>query len=262
MKGETFQMPTFDVYENKNQAVRDAYAMLAANIQINNKQHKQQLIIVTSCNPQEGKTTLAINLSIALANSGFNVLLIDTDMRKPEKAKRLYQNVQMGLSDYINGRIELSEAIIKTNINHFSYLASGRHDPNPIALLSSSRFEGLVEKIRKDQALDYVIFDTPALTSVADGALVASKGDAALIVAKMGYTKTPDLKRVKEQLERMNVTILGVVLNKVKKLDYKVHYRSYDYFFDAEHFYNNEAFGKKEAQNKKETLSKRDGILS
>gem|GEM_PF-5798967 len=124
--------------------------------------HKQQLIIVTSCNPQEGKTTLAINLSIALANSGFNVLLIDTDMRKPEKAKRLYQNVQMGLSDYINGRIELSEAIIKTNINHFSYLASGRHDPNPIALLSSSRFEGLVEKIRKDQALDYVIFDTPA----------------------------------------------------------------------------------------------------
>lgn len=249
-------MPAFEIYENKNQAVRDAYSMLAANIRISNKKQRQQMIAVTSCNPLEGKTTLAINLSIALAKAGFRTLLIDADMRKPEKAKRLYQNVQEGLSNLLSGGTELDAAIIKTSIKNFSYLSSGRQDPNPIALLSSPNFDAMIAELRKKQDYDYIVFDTPALLSVADGALVASKGDSALLVAKMGRTRMSDLKRIKDQLERMDVNILGVVLNKVKKLEYKLHYRFYDYFYDAQHFY------KKEALERKESLNRNESILS
>lgn len=247
-------MPAFEIYENKNQAVRDAYSMLAANIQISNKKQRQQMIVVTSCNPLEGKTTLAINLSIALATAGFDTLLIDADMRKPEKAKRLYQNVQAGLSDYLSGRTELDAVIVKTSIKNFSYLSSGGHEQNPIALLSSPRCDALVAELRRNEVYDYIIFDTPSLLSVADGALVASKSDSTLLVARMGRTKLTDLKRVKEQLERVDVNILGVVLNKVSKLDYKLHYRFYDYFYDAQHFYKKEAFERKEVLNRNESI--------
>lgn len=253
-------MSTFDVYENQNQAVRDAYAMLAANIQLNNKQNKPQSIIITSCNPQEGKTTLAINLSIAIANTGLNVLLIDADMRKPNNTKRLYQNFQVGLSECIMGKADLDDAIVKTNIKNLSYLHSGSNDPNPMALLLSARFDELINKVTKDYDLDYIIYDTPALTSVADGALVASKGDATLLVVKMGHTKIPDLKRVKEYLERMDVTILGFVLNEVKKQDYVHHFRAYDYFFKAGQFSKNNKTGKK-AYNKNEVSASKQAIF-
>lgn len=230
-------MKTFDVYNNKNQAVRDAYEMLAANIHINNIQKNIKTIVLTSCNPEEGKTSLAIGLAVAMANSGWKVLLIDADMRKPMVAKRLNKGVQLGLSDYLSGRMALNEVISETNINNFYYLSSGTDLKNPISLISSNRFESLITKGHKEY--DFVLFDTPALSSVVDGALLASKADATLFVVKMGFTKIPNLKRAKEKLENLNAKILGVVLNNVKKREYKKHFGSYDYFFNSERFLNN-----------------------
>lgn len=227
-------MKTFNVYNNDNQAVRDAYEMLAANIHINNSQKSLKTIVLTSCNPLEGKTSLAIGLSVAMANSGWKVLLVDADMRKPAAAKRLNKDTKLGLSDYLAKNIELHEVINDTNISRFNYLSCGRDTLNPVGLISSARFEELMEIA--PQEYDFVLFDTPALTSVSDGALVASKASASLLVVKMGSTKLPNLKRVKEQLENLNASILGVVLNYVKKKDYKEHLGSYDYFFNSDRF--------------------------
>lgn len=230
------QMKTFKVYDNKNQAVKDAYAKLTANIHISNEQKVLKTIALTSCNPQEGKTSLAISLGVTMAQSGWNVLLIDADMRKPTAAKRLNQGSIFGLSDYLRGDVELTDALCETNITNLTYLSCGTHHSNTMALLCSAHFEDLIGNARDDY--DIVLFDTPALTSVGDGAFVASKADATLLVVKMEVTTLTDLKRVKEQLENVNTNILGVVLNKVKKRDYKRYVGSYNYFFNFKYLTN------------------------
>ena len=231
------QTKTFNVYHNYNKAVQDAYAMLTANIYISNDQKTLRTLVMTSCNPEEGKTSLAISLAITMTQSGWKVLLVDADMRKPTAAKRLNVTSQLGLSDYLAEKVEFDEALSETNINNFTYCSCGNDYHNPIGLLCSARFEDLVAKVRNDY--DIVLFDTPALTSVVDGAIVASKVDATLLVVKMGSTTLTSLKRVKEQLEKLNANILGVVLNKLKKRDYKRYFGSYNYFFNSQRFLNN-----------------------
>lgn len=228
------QTKTFNVYDNENQAVQDAYAMLTANIHISNGQNTLTTFALTSCNPEEGKTSLAISLAITMANSGWKVLLVDADMRKPTAAKRLNKGTIFGLSDYLTGDVELKDALCETNIANLTYFSCGNDHSNPIGLLCSVRFEELRDKARNEY--NYVLFDTPALTSVMDGALIASKVDATLLVVKMGLTTLTSLKRVKEQLENLNANILGAVLNKVKKRDYKLYFESYNYFFNSKRF--------------------------
>jgi len=229
------QAKTFNVYNNVNQAVQDAYAMLTANIYISNDQQPLKTLVMTSCNPEEGKTSLAISLAITMAQSDWKVLLIDADMRKPTAAKRLNEESKLGLSDYLSEKVEFDDVLSETNIPNFTYCSCGNDHRNPIGLLCSARFEELVEKVKNEY--DIVLFDTPALTSVVDGAIVASKVDATLLVVKMGVTNLTSLKRVKEQLEKLNANILGVVLNKLKKRDYKTYFGSYNYFFNSKRFF-------------------------
>lgn len=230
------QTKMFTVYDNENQAVLDAYAMLSANIHISNDQKDLKTFVLASCNPEEGKTSLAISLAISMAQSGWNVLLIDADMRKPSAAKRMNQGSLFGLSDYLMGEVELADVLCETNIANFTYLSCGNDHLNPIGILCSTHFDILMGNVRA--GYDIVLFDTPALGSVVDGAIVAAKVDATILVVKMGLTSLTSLKRVKEQLENLNANILGVVLNKVKRRDYKRYFESYNYFFNSERFLN------------------------
>ncbi|MDR3583746.1 MAG: CpsD/CapB family tyrosine-protein kinase [Desulfosporosinus sp.] len=231
------QAKTFDMYDNKNQAVQEAYAMLTTNILMSDDQEMFKTIAMTSYNPEEGKTSLAISLAIMMAHSGGKVLLVDADMRKPTAAKRLNKSSLFGLSDYLAENIEFNDVLSETNITNLTYCSCGNEHRNPMGLLYSSRFEDLVHKLANDY--DIVIFDTPALSSVVDGAIVASSVDATLLVVKMGFTTLASLKRIKNQLEKLNVNILGVILNRVQKHDYKKYFGSYNYFFNSKRFVEN-----------------------
>lgn len=225
------QRKRVEVYDNDNQTVKDAYAKLTANIHMSNDQKVFKTFALTSCDPQEGKTSLAISLAATMAQSGWNVLLIDADMRKPNVAKRLNQGLIFGLSDYLMGEVDFTEALCETNIKNLTYLSCGNDHPNSMGLLCSTHFEILISNARNNYNI--VLFDTPALTSAVDGAIIASKVDAILLVVKMGVTTLTTLKRVKRQLENLNVNILGVVLNKMKKRDYKRYFGFYNYFFNS-----------------------------
>lgn len=216
------------VYDNPNKVVQDAYDMLTAKIHINNSQKKIKTLAITSCRSGEGKTSLSISLAISIAHSGWKVLLIDSDMRKPTASKRLNKDTQLGLSDYLARKENLNKVISETNITNLSYLACGSDCLNPVELLCSFSFQEMIEHINKQY--DFVLFDTPAMESVADATIIASKVDATLLVVETGVTSLKNIKRNKEQLESLNASILGVVLNKMKKTEYKRYFSSYNYF--------------------------------
>lgn len=246
-------MKTFNIYNNDNKAVQAAFDMITAKILINNKQKPQKTFVLTSCLPGEGKTSLAISLAIAIANSGWKALLVDADMRKPTVSKRLNTEAQLGLSDYLAGKIDLSKTVSETNITNLTYLPCGSDYKNPVELLCSVRFQELIDKTQN--GFDFVLFDTPALESVMDAAIVASKVEETLLVVEMGTATLKSIKRVKEQLERLNAHIYGVVLNKVPKSDYRRYFGSFDYFFKTERFFKKE-YKKRESTSDKSTRNK------
>lgn len=228
------QTRNFNVYDEDNKAVQEAYALLTANLHFSNSASPMKTLAIASFGPNVGRTTVAINLAISMAKSGRQTLLLDTDMRKPRKVKRLSNNEIHGFSEVVEGKIEMTDVMHNTNITNLTYLSCGENIINPIEILCSSKFEKFISDMK--EKFDFIILDTPTLSSVIDGALVASKVDATLIVAEMGVTKLTDLDRAKEQLKKANANIIGVVLNKVKKHDYQKYVQAYNYFFDTRRF--------------------------
>lgn len=215
-----------NIYAQVNRAVQDAYALLTANIHFSNSQGDLKTLTITSCTPKVGTTTVAINLAISLARSGWKTLMVDADMRKPGSFKRLASKE----AENDNSELDLNIKGFSNNttIPNLSYLSYGSGHDNPIELLCSPKFSGFIVDVRREY--DFVLFDTPALSSVIDGALIASKSDGVILVAEMGKTKIGSITRAAEQLEKAQANILGVVINNIQKRDYVKYAESYNYF--------------------------------
>lgn len=211
-----------------NQTVEEAYNVLRANIQFCESDKKIKTIAVTSYSPGEGKSTTSINLGISMAKSGMKVLYVDADIRKPMPFKYFMSTNLKGLTNYILGQAELEEVINKTDIEGFDFISCGVKTNNPVELISSNKFSSFVSEVR--ETYDMVIIDTPPLGSVIDAALIASHVDGTIIVIEANVVKCQNALRMKEQLVRANANILGVVLNKISKSEYKNYYGSYDYY--------------------------------
>jgi capsular exopolysaccharide synthesis family protein len=216
---------THVVKDQLNTPVEEAYRVLRTNLQFCGFDKKIRTIAVTSCNPGEGKTTTSINLAISLAKSGMKTLLIDADLRKPMLAKHLGSENKRGLTNLISGVASLEEVINRTNIENFYFISCGAKPPNPAELVGSARFSEFMQTV--SEQFDMVIFDTPPLGSVIDCALIARQTDGTLLVIESNAVEYPSARRVKEQLEKVNARILGVVLNKMAKNEYRSYYNYY-----------------------------------
>lgn len=222
------QTKNFEIYDPENTVVRDAYAMLTANVHFSSDRSSIKTLAICSCLPRVGKTTIAINLAISMARAGWSTLLIDGDLRKPGDYKRLNSDDMSGISDVISGYAALQDVLGATNIHNLTYLSCGNNTQDPVELLCSAGFEKVITKVKEQ--FDFILIDSPALSSVIDGALIAAKTDAVILVAQIGKTQLTSLNRAKEQLENANANILGVVMNQVEKRDYVRYVESYNYF--------------------------------
>lgn len=217
-----------NITEKLNVPVEEAYKVLRANIQFCGFNKKVKTLAITSCNPGEGKTTTAVNLSISMARAGMKVLLIDADLRKPMVMKRLGYNNEVGLSNLIAGYSTPEETITRTNTENFFYIACGPKPPNPAELISSSAFKEFLNQM--ESLYDIIIIDTPPLGAVIDCAVVSAQVDGTLIVIESNEVEYQQVLRVKEQLEKVGAGILGVVLNKIRKHQYKEYCNNYNYY--------------------------------
>lgn len=211
-------------------AVEEAIRTLRTNIQFCNTDKAVKTICLTSCIPNEGKSSTSINLAVSMARDGKKVLHIDADMRKPRTYKDVTSKLNVGLSNYLSGMVELEEAISSTNIENLNVMVCGPKPPNPAELLGTERFRQMLADL-KDR-YDYVIVDTPPLGSMIDAAIIASLTDGTILLIEYNTVDYKKAVMVKEQIEKANARILGVVINKIPRREFKsYYYYDYDYYY-------------------------------
>ncbi len=173
-------------------------------------------LIVTSSRPGEGKTCIASNLSIALAQMGRKVVLLDCDLRRPRAHQALGAAQAPGVSNYLVGNMGSAEIIRETAHKGLDLISAGPVPPSPVDLLDSEAMSRLLEEL--DARYDNVIVDAPPALMFADvPVLTARLGGGCLLIACSGETPTRVLKRASESLIRMQSKMLGVVLNRVSQ---------------------------------------------
>ncbi|WP_431278364.1 polysaccharide biosynthesis tyrosine autokinase [Leifsonia poae] len=168
--------------------------------------------VVTSSVPSEGKSLIALNLALALAESGRKVLLVDADLRRPMVAAYTGLPGTAGLTSVLVGRASVDDVLQTWGETGLHVLTSGPIPPNPSELLSSRAMAELVDHLVHDY--DVVVFDTAPMGAVADAAIVARMVDGALIVADRTRVHRPQLAQTMDSLEKSGVRVLGLVLNR------------------------------------------------
>lgn len=191
---------------------REAYKTLRANIQFCGEDVK--VISLTSSVPNEGKSMVAFNLAVSMAEGGNKVLFVDADLRKSVLIGRYKINKAIkGLSQYLSGSERLDGIRYKTNIENLDMILSGPVPPNPAELLDNERFTQMLTLTRN--AYDYVIIDTPPMGQVIDPAIVAQQTDGVIFLVSQANVSYKYAQNQIEQLKRSGCRILGAVLNKV-----------------------------------------------
>lgn len=173
-------------------------------------------VMITSCDENEGKSTVSAELSKSLAEAGKKTLLIDADMRKSVLLKTSAKTgTPAGLSEVLSGMNELKNTVCHTQIANFDVIFSGHFPPNPVELMGGGRFDAVLEMLKP--MYDYIIIDTPPLGIVIDAAVIASGCDGAIMVISDGKIRRAAARRVKEQLDKSGCRVLGAVINESEK---------------------------------------------
>ena len=215
--------------QNGDRAVmQNAVKTLATNIRFASVDNPVHSIVVTSSIPNEGKSTIAVALSEALASGGKSVLLVECDMRRRSIAGMLGLHAQNGLYAVLSAQIELEDAVVRTSMRGVSFLDAEPHIPNPVDILGSKRFHSFIESLKDEY--DYVVLDTPPLSAFIDAAVLGSIADGALLVVRRNFVRREEVLSAYEQLKKAEANVLGTVLNycEDKKSEYYYEYYSKD----------------------------------
>ena len=211
----------------------EAYRGVRAQLFVLVQDKGHQIIQVTSPNPGDGKSTLAANLAISIAQAGKKVILIDCDFRKP-RVHTLFRipKPELGLATVTDGQAELETAIRRSPVEGLDLLPCGPRPSNPAELLSGAKFLAVLTSLRK--LYDFVIVDTPPLLAVSDPRVVAQRADGVLMVFKITKKARAQAERAREQLADMGANLLGVIVNGTGTRDEQYGY-GYKYAYDYEY---------------------------
>lgn len=171
-------------------------------------------LLVTSTSPGEGKSTIAANLAVTLAELGEDALLVDADLRRPRVGEIFGLDQTVGLTDVVRSSITLDEAVTPWRENGPDLLLSGERPPNAATILTSNAFSDILHEATSQH--DILLVDSPPVLSVADPNLLAPLVDGVVIVVDASRTRRAQLRASIQTLEGAGAKILGVVLNKVK----------------------------------------------
>ena len=200
---------------------------IRTNILFMSPDHPMRTMVITSPSPQEGKTTTAINLAIAMAEAGGRVLLIDTDMRRPRLHRSFAVPNQVGVSTLILGNTKLEDAIKHTDIPNLDVLPCGPIPPNPSELLHTKRFAQILEDCKT--RYERIILDSPPTSAVTDPAVLGNLVDGVILIVKGASTTREAAAHARRQLVSAKCRLLGVIVNEIdfSNPGYGYHYYYY-----------------------------------
>ncbi len=204
--------------------VLEAVKTLRTNLEFAGMDKPIRSISISSTRPSEGKTTISLLLGIAMGESNKKTLIVENDFRHPQLAKALEVRIPLGITDLLTGNSTLDEVIYETGFSHLSLLNVGRRIANPVEVLGSNRYAGIMKEVY--DRYDFIIYDTPPIGLFIDGAIIASKVDGCLMVINSGAVPSDEVKTAVDQLQKAKAHILGVVLNGVDQLPRN----SYNYY--------------------------------
>ena len=229
----------------------EAYRSLRNNIFNQTKGKWPHVLAVTSGLPEEGKSSLSINVAIAFSNQGVKTLILEADLRRPKVLQYLAHGSEkvrtnkLGLSNLLqfqshSGLGKSLPNVISKAFARVDFIHSGELAQNPTELLASEKFSEVLGLLKKKYQL--IIVDCPPTLPIADAAVICGKVDSAVIVVHAGHTRMKAFSSTKQIIEEAGTKITGVVLNKIPSnrhsedygyiSGYKRYYRNaYSYFF-------------------------------
>jgi capsular exopolysaccharide synthesis family protein len=212
--------------------------------------HPRRKLLITSPSPAEGKSVTAANLATVMAQAGYNVLLIDADLRRPMQHNLFDLSPTPGLTtlllepnitdDPYNVQLPLEKFIQRTTVSNLHLLASGVIPPNPSELLGSVRMKAALERL--SVGYDFLIIDSPPVLGLADSIVLSTQTDGVVLVAQAKKTKRKQLKLTVEGLREVDAHLIGVTLNRASaKGD------GFTYYYYQSNDYHNIPFEKRDA---------------
>ena len=207
--------------------VTEAYRTLRAGLLFNREKDHGNVILLTSSIPQEGKSTTAINLAKALAESGDPTLVVDFDLRRSSVHHHLRLYREPGLADYCTRDIKLDLVIQSTRDSNLSAITSGKLPPNPPALIGSLAVKRFIEECR--ERFTWIVLDAPPIVSVTDPLLLSKLADMVLMAVRYNQVDRKLARRSLTALRRTDAKVSGVVLNGVDPKQDSYH-RYYSYY--------------------------------
>jgi len=191
----------------------EAYRILRTNIEFHRKTPDANCLTVVSGGAGEGKSTTMANLAYICAQGGYNVLLIDADLRRPSMHRHFDVSHTHGLSNYLTQNIRLEDVVVRTPVENLYFLPSGLLPADSAGILNSQRMVDLIADVKS--RFDLVLIDSPPILGVSDASVLANEADLTMIVVQHRKLPRHMLLRVKQTVENVGGKVIGVVLNNV-----------------------------------------------
>ena len=217
-----------NLYQLQNDLLSDSLDAIIIKLMQKRRNSNIKSLLFCGAEPAVGTTTITINLALSLAQGKNKIVFIDSDMRKLVEHKRLGETPFLGLSDYLSDKATMSEIINNTNISNLDYITGGLSPGQSAKLLSSNNLDKLISSL--SGIYDFILFDSPSLGAVNDAAILAMLVDGIFLVVELGMTTKSNIRKSIQNFSGSYDKILGLLINKVDKPEYRVYMRNYDYF--------------------------------
>ncbi|RXZ81473.1 polysaccharide biosynthesis tyrosine autokinase [Paenibacillaceae bacterium] len=194
----------------------EPYRSLRTTIEYAAATQGKKVFMVTSAKKGEGKSTVAANLALSIAQTGKNTVLVDANLRNPTQNIIMGTSNHFGLSSYLEGQTDREEDIVKSSTaEQLAIVPAGPQPVNPAELLTKERMDSLLELLKTEY--DYVIVDTPSLLSATDPQIIATRADGVIMVVEHRKLSQAHAKQAVKHLSTVNAKLIGVVFNKQKQ---------------------------------------------
>ncbi len=200
----------------------EAFRALRTNVEYSPIGGESKVIVITSAQAQEGKTSVSVNLASSLTQINNKVVLVDCDMRRPSIHKKFSIANEDGLAEILIKKKQLKD-VVRNHNDKLSIITAGNKSPNPAEILADPQMEKLIEDMKREY--DYIILDTPPIGTFADAQILAGKVDGVLLVVRANKTKRNLVLSAVNAVKKVNGKVIGTVINGVDRKINRYYYK-------------------------------------